>query len=78
MDKITLNFETCDVIFERDGQYSNIFFPDLRERRARILEAIGAEEVDMGGLIDLANQFIDGAITEDEFRDKSEKWAGED
>ena len=47
-------------------------------RRARIREAIGAEEVDMGGLIDLANQFINGEITEDEFKDKSEKWAGED
>lgn len=78
MDKITLNFETCDVIFERDGQYSNIFFPDLRERRARILEAIGAEEVDMGVLIDLTNQYINGEITEDEFKAKSEKWAGEE
>lgn len=78
MDKITLNFETCDVIFERDGQYSSVFFPDLRVRRARILEAIGAEEVDIGTLIDLTNQYINGEITEDEFRDKSEKWAGED
>ena len=78
MGKITLNFETCDVIFERDGQYSSVFFPDLRVRRARILEAIGAEEVDIGTLIDLTNQYINGEITEDEFRDKSEKWAGED
>ena len=78
MDKITLNFETGDVIFERDGQYSNIFFPDLRERRAQILEAIGAKEVDMGPLIDLTNQLINGEITEDEFKDKGEKWVGED
>lgn len=78
MDKITLNFETCDVIFECDGQYSNVFFPDLRERRAQILEAIGAEEVDMGPLIDLTNQLINGEITEDEFKDKGAKWAGED
>ena len=78
MDKITLNFETCDVIFERDGQYSSVFFPDLRVRRARILEAIGAEELDLGPLIDLTNQFINGEITEDEFKDRGEKWAGED
>lgn len=57
-DRIILDFETCMIEWDSDVQKGTEFSPDLRERKAAILEAMGYETVDIKPEIDLLNFLI--------------------
>lgn len=65
MDKITFDFEKCEIIWDTDGQKGTESVPDLAERKAAILAAAGFESVDLKTAInDMFKELgLDGQIT---------------
>ena len=51
MDKVTFDFDKCEVIWDTDGQKGTESIPDLAERKAAILAAAGYESVDLKNAI---------------------------
>lgn len=66
-DRVTLDFETCMITWDMDGQKGTEHCPDLAERREKILEAMGYKEFDISREIDIVNDFINGRISAVEF-----------
>lgn len=66
-DKVTLDFETGTITWDTKNQQGTEFCPDLAERKAAILAAMGYEMVDFTPTADAINAYANGELTEDEF-----------
>lgn len=77
-DKVTLDFETGMITWDTDAQKGTEFCPDLAERKAAILAAMGYETVDMSPAIGIFNDFANGKITEEELHKRLTEFQQED
>lgn len=66
-NKVTLDFEKNEVIWDTDSQKGIEFCPDLAARKPQILAAMGYETVDMSSAVNAVNAFINGDIDTIEF-----------
>lgn len=66
MDKVTLDFENGLIEWNSDTQKGTEHCPDLKDRKAAILAAMGYEQFDFSDVIGAVNAFITGEISEDE------------
>lgn len=66
-DRITLDFESGTIIWDTPAQKGEEFCPDLSERRAAVLEALGYEQVDFQPISDAVNAFANGQTSEQGF-----------
>ena len=66
-DKVTLDFETGMITWDTDSQKGTEFCPDLKERKAAILAAMGYETIDFTPTADAINAYANGEMTEAEF-----------
>ena len=73
MDRVTLDFETGKITWETDSQKGTEFDPDLQQKKAAILAAMGYETVDLAPFADAVNAFVNGRIGEDDFIDQMNK-----
>jgi len=65
MDKVTLDFENNIVEWDTDAQKGTEYCPDLSERKAAILAAMGYETWDISEVVSAVNDFINATRTED-------------
>jgi hypothetical protein len=68
MDKVTLDFENNIVEWNTDSQKGTEHCPDLHERRAAILAAMGYEQYDLSGVVNIVNAFANGEMSIDELQ----------
>ena len=68
MKKITLDFENETVELHFDGQNGVEHFPGLKELEQPILSLLGYQKVDMRPVADAVNAYVNGQISEQEFR----------
>ena len=76
-NKIILDFETGIISWDTDSQKGTEFCPDLAERKPVILAAMGYETVDFTPAVDIINTFVNGKITEEEFKKRIEEFAND-
>lgn len=75
MDKVTLDFEDNTVEWVTDNQKSCEYCPDLKDRKAAIMEVMGFSEIDLSGAVTIVNGFINGKMSEDEFNEALDREA---
>jgi hypothetical protein len=68
MDKVTLDFENEMVEWDTDHQKGTEHFHGLRKRKPLILAAMGYEEYNISGVVNIINAFANGEMTEDELK----------
>jgi len=68
MDRLILDFEQNTVEWDSDAQRGTEHFPGLQERKAAILAAMGYKTIDMSGVFGAVNDFMNGVISEEAFR----------
>lgn len=68
MKKITLDFENETVELHFGGQNGVERFPGLKNLEAPILSLLGYQSVDMRPVADAVNAYVNGQISEQEFR----------
>ena len=73
MDKVTLDFEGGIITWDSDIQKGTEHCPDLAERKASILAAMGYEQWDAGAVRDAVEDFVNGRASWEEMLDKMDK-----
>lgn len=68
MKKITLDFENETVELHFGGQNGVERYPGLKNLEAPILSLLGYQSVDMRPVADAVNAYVNGQISEREFR----------
>lgn len=68
MRKLTLDFENETVELHFDGQNGIERFPGLKKLEQPILTLLGYREVDMRPVADAVDAYVNGQISEQEFR----------
>lgn len=68
MRKLTLDFENETVELHFDGQNGVERFPGLKKLEQPILTLLGYREVDMRPVADAVDAYVNGQISEQEFR----------
>ena len=68
MRKLTLDFENETVELHFEGQDGVERFPGLKNLETPILSLLGYQSVDMRPVADPVNAYVNGKITEQEFR----------
>jgi hypothetical protein len=68
MDKVTLDFENNTVEWDNDTQKGTEHCPDLHDRKAAILAAMGYELYDLSDVVNTVNAFANGEMTIDELQ----------
>ena len=68
MRKLTLDFENETVELHCDGQNGIERFPGLKKLEQPILTLLGYREVDMRPVADAVDAYVNGQISEQEFR----------
>lgn len=68
MRKLTLDFENETVELHFDGQNGTERFPGLKKLEPQILSVLGYQEVDVRPVADAVNAYVNGEISEQEFR----------
>lgn len=74
-DKVTLDFENGIITWDTDSQKGTEHCPDLAERKAAILAAMGYEVVDLTPTVTAINAYANGELTEEEFFERLEAQA---
>lgn len=72
-NRVTLDFETGEITWDTPSQKGTEFCPDLKERKAAILAAMGYEVVDFTPTVELVNAYANGEISEADFFKKLEE-----
>jgi hypothetical protein len=70
MYRVTLDFENNTVEWDTDAQKGTEHCPDLHDRKAAILAAMGYEQYDISGVVNIVNAFTNGGMTFDELEKK--------
>jgi hypothetical protein len=70
VDKVTLDFENNMVEWDTDGQKGTEHCPDLQERKAAILAAMGYEQYDFSTVVNVVNAFANGEMTIEELQEQ--------
>ncbi len=68
MKKITLDFENETVELHFGGQNGVERFPGLKNLEAPILSLLGYKSVDVRPVADAVNAYVNGQVSEQEFR----------
>ena len=71
-DKVTLDFENNQIIWDTDTQKGTESCPELAERKAAIFAAMGYETVDFSPAVDAMEALLNGQIGKEEFRKRLE------
>jgi Holliday junction resolvasome RuvABC DNA-binding subunit len=78
MDKVTLDFENNMIEWDSDTQKGTEHCPDLHERKAAILAAMGYEQYDLTDVVNTVNAFANGEMTIDELEEQLKKQRDEE
>lgn len=65
-DKITLDFENNMIIWDNDAQKGSEYCPELAERKAGILAAMGYKPISFAPVIKAYEALINGQISREE------------